>query len=881
MILKKLLATLTLVLLCFGIYAQVNDSTLDLSTPKVYEIGGITVSGIKYFDESILINVSGLTVGDKIEIPGEPIRHAILNLYKQNFIENVKISYTKVIGDKIYLDLELIERARLSNFIFNGVRKSEGDDLNTKIKLIPGDVITENMLMRAKNVILKHYNDKGFLNVHITIVQTPDKTKENYNHLVFNIQKNTKVKIHEIHIEGNKDVAAVKLKGALKDTKEQGKLRPFNFLDEVLQGSIETIAKGKFNFSEPVKTASENNFRMTFLKASKYIPEKFVDDRVKIIDKYNELGYRDARLIKDSIIRNDDNTIDLIMKVDEGPKYYFGNITWVGNTIYPSAFLSQELGIKKGDVFNMKDLEKNITYNPNGTDVSALYQDNGYLFSRIIPIETRINVDSIDVEMRVREGKVAVINKVTIAGNTRTNDHVALREMRTRPGQLYSREKLVRTMRELGQLKYFNQEKITPDMVPNEETGTVDINWKVEETSSDQIELSGGWGYGRLIGTLGLTFNNFSSRNLFNLAAYRPVPTGDGQKVSLRLQSYGAGYVSYSASFMEPWLGGKRPNAFSLSYTHSAFTNGVTKGDPTFQSFKNQSLTVGLGKRLQWPDDFFQLSQSINLQFYKLNNYANLIPVGGGNGSFYNFDYEINFGRASTDFPLYPRSGSEVSLDVKITPPYSKFSKLDYTKDVSAMTVAQKNSWDEERYQWIEYHKWKFSASFYKELIPKLVVSLRTRNAFLGNYNSKLGNTPFERYYMGGDGMTQYANYDGREIIGFRGYENESVTPRDQFGKQVGASIYEKGTLEIRYPLSLNPSSTIYAMGFLEAGNSWESFKQFNPFDVKRSAGIGVRVFLPMFGMLGLDWGYGFDAIPGAPSANKGHFHFSINQSVD
>src|ERR1035437_960498 len=423
MILKKLLATLALVLLCFGVYAQVNDSTLDLSTPKVYEIGGITVSGIKHLDETVLINVSGLTVGDKIEVPGEPIKHAIQKLWDQNLFENVKISYTKVTADKIFLDIELVERPRLSNFIFNGVRKSEGDDLNTKIKLIPGDVITENMLMRARNTILKHYNEKGFLNAHVNIVQTPDKTKENYNHLVFNIQKNTKVKIHEIHIVGNKDVTAAKLKGALKDTKEQGKLKPFTFLDELLQGSVETIAKGKFNFAEAAKTASDNNFRWTFLKASKFIPEKFVDDKLKIIDKYNELGYRDARLIKDSIVKNDDNTIDLIMKVDEGPKYYFGNINWVGNTIYPSAFLSQELGIKKGDVYNIKDLEKNITYNPNGTDVSALYQDNGYLFSRIIPIDTRISNDSIDVEMRVREGKVAVINKVTISGNTRTNDH--------------------------------------------------------------------------------------------------------------------------------------------------------------------------------------------------------------------------------------------------------------------------------------------------------------------------------------------------------------------------------------------------------------------------------------------------------------------------
>jgi outer membrane protein insertion porin family len=881
MILKKLLATLAFVLLCFGINAQVKDSTLDLSTPKVYEIGGITVSGIKHSDESVLINVSGLTVGDKIEIPGESIRNAILKLWAQNLFENVKINYTKVIGDKVFLDLELVERPRLSNFIFNGVRKSEGDDLKDKIKLIPGDVITENMLMRGRNIILKHYNEKGFLNCYVNIVQTPDKTKENYNHLIFNIQKNSKIKIHEIHIIGNKDVSALKLKGSLKDTKEQGKLRPFTFLDQVVQSSISTIAKGEFKFVEPIKTAAEENFRTTLLKASKYIPEKFADDRVKLIDKYNELGYRDAKLISDTIVRNNDNTLDLTIKVDEGKKYYFGNITWVGNTIYPSAILGQELGIKKGDVFNMKNLEKNITYNPNGTDVSALYQDNGYLFSRIIPIETRISNDSIDVEMRVSEGKVAVINNVTISGNTRTNDHVALREMRTRPGQLYSREKLVRTMRELGQLKYFNQEKINPDMVPNQDNGTVDINWKVEETSSDQIELSGGWGYGRLIGTLGLTFNNFSARNLFNLSAYRPVPTGDGQKVSLRLQSYGAGYVSYSASYMEPWLGGKRPNALSISYTHSAFTNGVSSSDPTFQSFKNQSFTIGLGKRLQWPDDNFVLSQSLNLQFYSLHNYANLIPVGNGNGKFNNFDYEINFGRSSTDYPLYPRSGSEISLDIKLTPPYSMFSKLDFSKSTVGFTTDQVASWDEERYKWIEYHKWKFSASFYKEIIPKLVVSLRTRNAFLGNYNAKLGNTPFERYYMGGDGMTQYANYDGREIIGFRGYENESVTPRDQFGKEVGASIYEKGTLELRYPLSLNPSSTIYAMGFLEAGNSWQTFKQFNPFDIKRSAGIGVRVFLPMFGMLGLDWGYGFDAIPGQPSANKGHFHFSINQSVD
>ncbi len=873
MILKKLLASLALVLFCLGIKAQVADTTLDLSTPKVYEIGGITISGVKYLDESVLVNITGLTVGDKIEIPGDLISKAIQKLWEQNLFENVKIFALKVVGEKIFLEVELVERPRLSEFVFNGIRKSEGVDMKDKIKLIPGDVITENLLVRSRNIILKHYNEKGFLNASVDIQQTPDKKKENYNNLAFNIKKGSKVKIREIIINGNKDVTANKLKGALKDTKERGKLRPFAFLDQMLINSISYLPKLQLKkFSESINEAAGDNFRFTFLKASKYIPEKFIEDRVKIIEKYNELGYRDAKLVKDSITKNSDNTINLTMNVIEGPKYYFGNINWVGNTIYPSSLLSAVLGIKKGDVYNLKQLEKNITYNPNGDDVSALYQDHGYLFSRIIPIETHITNDTIDIEMRVLEGKQATINKITIAGNTRTNDHVVLREMRTRPGQLYSRDAIVRTIREIGQLKYFNQEKITPDMVPNEPNGTVDINWKVEETSSDQIELSGGWGYSRLIGTVGLSFNNFSARNLFNLSAYRPVPTGDGQKVSLRLQSYGSGYVSYSVSFVEPWLGGKRPNAFSVSYSHYAYNNGVSKSSSDYQSFINQSITLGLGRRLQWPDDYFQLSQSINFQFYKLNNYSSLIPVGDGNGKYYNLCYELNFARSSTDFPLYPRSGSDVSLDIKLTPPYSMFSNKNY----STMT-------DDEKYKWIEYHKWKFSTSWYKELYKNLVLSVRTRHAFLGNYSGTIGVTPFERYYMGGDGMTQYANYDGRELIGFRGYENESMTPKtkDQSNTQVGATIYEKATVELRYPVSLNPNSTIYVMTFIEAGNAWEKFKYFNPFDVKRSAGVGVRVFLPMFGVLGLDWGYGFDPIPGTPSANKGHFHFSINQSID
>ena len=472
--------------------------------------------------------------------------------------------------------------------------------------------------------------------------------------------------------------------------------------------------------------------------------------------------------------------------------------------------------------------------------------------------------------MRIREGKQATINKVTVKGNTRTNDHVVMREIRTRPGQLFSRSDIIRTTRELAQLKYFNAEKIVPTPIPNAADGTVDIEYNVEETSADQVELSGGWGYGRVVGTLGLSFNNFSARSLFKPDAWKPIPTGDGQKLSLRMSSYGKGYISYSASFTEPWLGGRKPNSLSFSYYHSLYSNGVAKDDNKYYAFIIDGMSVMLGKRLEWPDDFFTLVHRLSYQNYRLKNYSSIFSFGTGTGSYHNLSYGITFGRNSVDSPIYPRSGSELAFSVDATPPYSLLNDKDYT------TMKE-----DKRYEWIEYHKWKFNATVYRQLVGNMVMTARAKYGFLGSYNKDIGVTPFDRFYLGGDGLSGTTNLDGREIIGMRGYANESLTPDYYLDTEIGGTIYNKLTLELRYPLSLNPSATIYALTFVEAGNAWLDFKSFNPFSLKRSAGVGVRVYLPMFGLLGLDWGYGFDEVTGISTANKGQFHFSINQSID
>jgi outer membrane protein insertion porin family len=846
---------------------------VDYASQKKYEIGGITISGIEHLDQNVLIMLSGLKIGERIDVPGEKITNAINKLWDQGLFEDIRVTASRIQGELIFLDIYLLERPRLSKFSFKGIRKSEADDLRKdELRLTRGDVITDNLLIRIRNSITSYYDKKGFLDVAVDVVQIPDTSRVNHMILEIRIDKNDRVRIQQINIHGNDFLTAQKIKATLKETKEKSMLTPLSGFDKLLIDLVWDALQIKFpKMIDDIQLYVNENFRLRIFKSSKFIESNYEDDRFKLIDKYNDFGYRDAKIIKDSISRNPDGTLNIDIWIDEGRRYYFRNIAWIGNTKYTSEYLNTILRIEKGDVYNKDLLNTNLTFNPNGFDVSSLYLDDGYLFFSAEPVEVLVENDSIDLEIRIREGKQATINKVEVRGNTKTNDHVVIREIKTRPGDLFSRDAIIRTIRELGQLRYFNPETINPDVLPNPEDGTVDIIYSVEETSADQIELSGGWGYGRIIGTLGVSFNNFSLRNFFKKGAWKPIPAGDGQKLSVRLQSYGRGYISYSASFTEPWLGGRKPNAFSVSYFHSLFSNGLPRSDTNRSYFKINGLTFGLGQRLRWPDDFFTLYQAVNLQRYELDNYSSIFAFGDGSGHYNNFSYNIVFGRNSTaPSYIYPRSGSDLSLSLQLTPPYSLFSNKDY----SVMP-------EKEKYKWIEYHKWKFEATYFLEVAPKFVIMGRLKYGFLGAYNSSIGVTPFERFYLGGDGLSGYNNLDGREIIGMRGYGNETLTPFYYRDRNSGGTVYCKYTLEMRYPLSLNPSATIYALAFLEAGKAWLYHPEFDPFNVYRSAGVGLRVFLPMFGMLGLDWGYGFDKVPGLPGANGGQFHFSINQSID
>ncbi len=844
---------------------------IDYMSPKKYILGGLTVSGIQYLDENALKMVSGLTVGMEIQVPGEEVTRAVENLWKQGLFEDIRISAINIAENQIFLNIELQERPRLSKYAIKGVKKSEADNLRDEIKIVRGDVVTDNLKIRATNQIKDYYTDKGFLNAEVNVVQLRDTSEVNSSILNIYVNKKKKVRIHNISFEGNKNLRDNKAKAVFKETKEKSHFTPFTYLDTLFVSTVK--AAPSFDMGRIVSVLTNyatDNIRLRIFKGSKFIEENYKDDKLLLAQKYNSLGYRDFHIVNDTVYPHDENSIQLDITVDEGRKYYFRNIDWVGNTKYDNDMLNSILKIKKGDVYNQEELDANLSFNPNGMDVSSLYMDDGYLFFSVTPVEVLVENDSIDLELQVREGKQATINDVSISGNSRTNDHVIIREVRTRPGDLFSRTNIIRTTRELSQLNYFNAETINPDVQPNPADGTVDISYGVEETSSDQVELSGGWGYGRIIGTIGVSFNNFSLRNMFNKKAWRPIPTGDGQKLSIRAQSYGLGYISFTASFTEPWLGGKRPNAFSVTYYHSLFSNGVSKDDATYRGLNINSLSFGLGRRLQWPDDFFTLYQNINLMRYSLDNYSGIFAFGDGNGDYNSISYGVTLSRNSVDAPIYPRRGSEVSVGLEVTPPYSLFNQKDYsTLD------------DMERYKWIEFHKWDLKASFYQKIVGNLVVMARLKYGFLGAYNKDIGITPFERYYLGGDGLSGYSNFDGRQIVGMRGYSNESLTPLYYYNENLGGTIYNKNTLELRYPLSLNPSATIYALTFLEAGNSWLKFSEFDPFSLYRSAGFGVRIFLPMFGVLGLDWGYGFDDVPGIPSANKGQFHFSINGSID
>jgi outer membrane protein insertion porin family len=791
--------------------------------------------------------LSGISYGDKIQIPGDKISEAIKSLWKQSLFEDVKIYLVKTIGNDAFLKIAVVEKPRLSKFSFRGkVKKNDADEIRGKIRLVREKVVTDYSLGYIKNVVRDYYVNKGFYHAKVDITTEEDKSAKTPHVIVYiHVNKGKKVRIKNLNINGNTVIADWKLRRKMSDSK------PFRLY--------------------------------TFWNSGKYLEDNLEKDIPTIVAKYNSKGYRDARVVKDTVYFVKKNRVNIDLTIEEGRKYYFGNIKWFGNAKYRSGQLDTILNIKKGEVFDQSYLDQKLFMNPNGYDISSLYMDDGYLFFNVSPQEVNIHNDTIDLDIHMYEGKQATINKVTVMGNTKTNDHVIYREIRTRPGQLFRRSDIIRTQRELSQLGYFDPEKLGVTPTPNAADGTVDIEYKVEEKPSDQIELSGGWGGGRVVGTLGLSFNNFSMKNLLKGSAWSPLPTGDGQKFSIRAQTNGIYYQSYNMSFTEPWLGGKKPNSLSISGFFSMFnTTGAKKFindsegnkviNPNRSTMKIVGGSVGFGKRLKKPDDFFSVYTEASYNYYELQNYPYFILA---NGYANDFNGKINITRNSIDAPIFPKNGSNFSLLGQFTPPYSLFNGKNYeTASIS------------EKYKFIEYQKYKFTAEWFTQLTNKkagegkearnLVLRTKIGYGILGMYNRKVGVSPFERYYMGGSGLSGYQNFVAREIIALRGYTDNSLSSTS------GDPLCARYTMELRYPISLNPQATIFILGFAEAGNTWAKYKDFNPFQVKRSAGFGLRVFLPMFGLLGLDYGWGFDNIPGnSGSGNgKGQFHFTLGAQL-
>jgi len=797
------------------------QTDINYATPRTYEIGGIELAGSQNLDKNVVVLLSGLNVGDRIDIPGDRITTAIEKLWDQKLFDEIAISVKDYINDDaVILEIYLKELPRLSKFSFTGVKKSRIDDLRDLIKLNRGKVVNDNLVVNTENRLRKYNVEKGYLNAKITIDQKPDPNEENGMILDIAIDKGERVKIQEIVFHGNDEVEGKKLRATMKNTKQKGIMRIF--------------------------------------KSSKFLEYEYDEDLDKIIGYYNTLGYRDAYVVKDSLYAYNDESVMLEIWIDEGNRYYFRNITWLGNTKYTNSELAKVLDIEKGDVYDQARLESRLYGSVDGNDITSMYMDEGHLFFDIRPVEIYADADSIDIEMRLREGQPARINRVYVTGNTRTNDHVIMREIRTKPGQLFSRTDVMRTTRELANLGYFDPEQIVPTPKPDPETGMVDIEYNVVERSTSQIELQGGWGAGRVVGTFGVTFDNFSTKQMFAENGWNPLPQGDGQRISLRAQSNGRFFQSYNASFTEPWLGGKKPNSLTVSFYHSVQNpTGRPKDDPLREELSITGVGVGIGRRLKWPDDYFTLYTGVNLQLYNLFNYRSLTSLGYTDGQSYNLNLKIILGRSSIDQPVYPRRGSNFSITAQLTPPFSLLIDEDWS------TVDA-----EVKYTFIEYHKWKVDAAWYTRIIGDLVLKTQVQFGFLGQYNREWGYSPFERFYVGGDGLQGFV-LDGREVIGLRGYPNNSVSPGS------GGVIYDKFTAELRYPLTLNPNSTIYGLVFAEGGNAWGDFRNFKPFDIKRAMGLGVRIFMPMFGMLGVDFGYGYDPIRanfGPPSGWQTHF---------
>ncbi len=715
----------------------------------------------------------------------------------------------------------------MSKLNINGIGKSEKEDILEKINLRTGQQVTADIMDNTKRIIREHFIEKGFLNTVVDINLTNDTLRVNMVQMDVNVDKQGKVKINEIYFNGNTALDDKILRRKMKETKK---------------------------------------VNLNIFKASKLIAEKYKEDKVAVISYYNQNGYRDAKILSDSMVWNPemDNRIDLYINIEEGDKYYFGEVDWIGNTKYPSDYLNLVLGIEKGDIFDQKVLDDRLFIDEDA--VNAVYLDNGYLFFQLTPVEVSVEDDTIDFEMRIYEGEIATINRVIIKGNDRTSEHVVRRELRTLPGDKFSKSELIRTVRELANLGHFDPEQIEPNPIPNQADGTVDIEYNLVERATDQLEVSGGYGAGMLVATVGIRFSNFAIGRFFDPQAWKPVPSGNGQTLSVRAQTNGKYYQSYNMSFVEPWFGGKKPQSFSISVYHSKMNQNMysywNPGDVPDQYMKVTGASIGLGRRLTWPDDFFTLYNAFSYQRYRMKDYKGFLAE---NGIFNNFSFTTTLGRNSLSQIIYPRSGSNISLSLQITPPYSLFTDIDYT-----------TAPDDVKYKWVEYHRWMFNIDWYYALMGDLVLMARAHYGYLGHYNDDIGPSPFESFDVGGDGLSGYNLY-GRETIGQRGYPNGSLTPIDRTGKKSG-NIYTKYTLELRYPISLNPSATIFVLTFLEAGNAWYSFDQFSPFSTKRAAGFGVRAFLPMFGLLGIDWAWGFDPYYGHPGVSGSQFHFTIGQ---
>ncbi|MDI9356881.1 MAG: BamA/TamA family outer membrane protein [Chitinophagaceae bacterium] len=882
----KQLFFIFLVFISFHISAQIgiglpynrennSEFTLDYQNPKEYEIADIQVDGAYFLDKNAIISLSGLSVGKRIKIPSEQISNAIKSLWKQGLLGNVSIVINKVEYDLVYLSIKITERPRLTKIIYEGISKSQIKEVEEKVKIIKGRILTEPILKNITVSIKAFFQEKGFYNTEVRLIQVIDTLLPNSVKLRAIIKKNNKIRVDNIFITGNTAFSDPKLKSKLKET---GQKFRFTLVKDILSRFFNSFKPSEIktfiDSTEKVTFKDAQNYfgehvRLNIFKASKFQQDKYTEDKKKLIEFLNSKGYRDSEIIKDTIVINK-KTVDIYLDLFIGNRYYFRNITWTGNYLYETKILQDVFNINKGDIYNLELVNKKLNYNPEGNDISSLYMDNGYLFFHINPVEILIENDSVDVEMRLYEGPQATIDKVYVTGNDRTRDHVVMREIRTLPGQKFSRADIIRTQRELSQLGYFDPEKITPTPIPKPSSETVDIEWKVVERPSDQLELSGGWGgsFG-FIGTLGVTFNNFSLRNVPYFRNWNPLPVGDGQKLSIRFQANGIQFQSYSLSFTEPWFGGKKPHSFGMSFNYSA-QNILSSNTSIIGGLGVIGASVNIGRRVKWPDDYFVLTNSFGYSRYILNNYMYIgQSLGFSTGTSNSITFNSTFSRNSVDNPLFPRSGSQLSLSVTLTPPYSLFQG-DITKAEASI-----------KYRFNEYHKWQFDSWNYLRVVQNLILVSRIHFGFIGRYTDKSPETPFERFTLGGDGLAGGGQFIiARDVIGLRGYKNNSITPSDIVNNINGGTIFNKFVFELRYPISLNPSATIYALTFLEAGNNFNVIRNYNPFNLYRSTGVGVRIFMPAFGLLGIDYGYGFDKLPGELKVSGSQFHFSIGTQI-